>query len=252
MSPRVIIARLRVASTRDDAGITLVELIVGMALTLIVGAMTLALFLQINTSTDSTVDRTVNTASARNAIQAWTAYLRVADSTTPAAGTNRLEWLTPNDMLFYADLFNRSFDSVDTISGPTMIWLRLDAAGSLVEEQFAASATAGTVPKTCRTLVTGVSTPPALFTAYDANQDLMATDHGQLGSAPAAAAGCRPLPVTVPSQLTHPSAAQAAVQNSLQSVSSVVIDFVVRDQQNKHPLEFDSQAILPAVYAGGA
>ena len=59
-----------------------------------------------------------------------------------------------------------------------------------------------------------------------------------------APAGCRTLPVTVPSQSAHPD---LNAQANLQNVTSVLIDFVVRDTHGDHPLEFTSQAVLPAL-----
>jgi hypothetical protein len=122
-----------------------------------------------------------------------------------------------------------------------MIWLRLDTAGSLVEEQFSSTAATGANPTSCRTLVTNVTTPSApLFSALDVSGATMLPQ----GTAPTAGPGCQKLPVTVPSQTSHPN---TAVQATLQLVNSVTIDFVVRDTRNQHPLEFTSQAVLPAL-----
>ena len=242
MSARLILERLRAARRTGDRGVTLTELIVAMGLFTLIGAMSLGLFLSINSSSASTVDRTFSSASARNGIQAWTAYLRVADGITAGVKTNRIEWLAGNDMLFYADIKNRTMSSIDTTAAPTMVWLRLDSAGSLVEEQFASTATLGTAPQVCRTLVTNVTTPAGpLFTAYDAAGAAMTIKRGDLFTAPAPSTGCRPLPVTVPSRVNK------ADPGNLPSVTSVAIDFVVRDTKGQHPLEFKSQAVLPAL-----
>jgi len=241
MSTRLILRRLRTAFARDN-GVTLAELVVGMGLSTLVGALTLTLVLNIDSSSGATTDRTINSSSARNAIQAWTAYLRVADGTTAGSRTNRIEWLSANDMLFYADLYNRTMSQVGTTGAPTMIWLRLDAAGSLVEEQFASTAAAGAAPKTCRVLVSNVITAPRLFTGWDATPAEMSSQ--DLGAAPTASTGCRPLPVTVPSQTKKPD---LVAQTNLRNVNSVVIDFVVRDTKGAHPLEFKSQAVLPSL-----
>lgn len=235
-------ARLRRAS---DAGVSLIELIVAMVVFSILGTLTLTLFLNVDTSAAAITDRTVNTASARNAIQSWTSYLRVADGTTAGIKTNRIEWLSAKDMLFYADVNNRSMSSLGTTSPPTMMWLRLDAAGRLVEEQFPSTATLGTKPTTCRILASKVSqavnadgvTQP-VFSGLDINGNLLSG----LGTAPAASAGCQALPVTVPSQTSSPS---AAVQAALINVRSVNIDFQIFDTRGRHPVEFTSQAVLP-------
>jgi hypothetical protein len=245
MSARMIIARLR--SQGRDAGITLAELIVALGLSTLIGAMTLGLFLSINTSSANTIDRTINSSTARATIQAWTAYIRVSDGTTAGMKANRIEWLTAKDMLFYADINNRSIDTVSTTGAPTMVWLRLDASGTLVEEQFPSTATMGTAPTVCRTLVHNVSQPPvtttnptgALFSGWDTDGKLLSN----LGTAPGATTGCRSLPVTVPSQTKQSGSAQTNLQN----VSTTKIDFVVRDTKSGHPLEFTSVAVLPAL-----
>jgi hypothetical protein len=126
-----------------------------------------------------------------------------------------------------------------------MVWLRLDSGGKLVEEQFASSAAAGATPQVCRLLTANVTTPAGqLFTGIDSRGAAMT---GQdLGSAPTASSGCVKLPVTVPSRSSHPD---LVAQANLQNVFSVNIDFVVRDTRNAHPIEFTSQAVLPALGA---
>ena len=248
MSAGVISRRLRAVRATPDAGITLIELLVAMVLSTIIGAMAIGIFISVNKSTANSEDRSFSTATARNTIQDWTAYLRVADGKTAGVKTNRIEWLTAKDMLFYADLYNRSVTNLATTGAPTMIWLRLDTRGTLIEEQFASTATAGTAPRVCRRMATNVSmvdSSTPIFTAYDksgANMTGLA-----LGSAPTAGAGCVALPVTVPSQSSRPDPSALA---NLQNVVSVGIDFYVRDTTNSHPLEFTSQAVLPPLGGG--
>jgi hypothetical protein len=243
MSAGVIRGRLSRLRASSDAGVTLMELVVAMVLSVLVGALTAGIFIKVNESSANSIDRSVNTAGARNAIQDWTAYLRVADGKTPGVKTNRIEWLTSTDMLFYADLFNRSVTNLAVTGTPTMVWLRLDSTGTLLEEQFAGTAVAGTAPQVCRRLVGNVSIPSTrLFTGYDSGGESMT---GQaLGTAPSPVAGCVALPVTVPSQSNHPD---LTAQANLQNVASVAIDFIVRDTKGKHPIEFSSQAVLPAL-----
>jgi hypothetical protein len=246
MSAGVIRRRLHEVRRSGDAGITLMELVVAMVLSVLVGALTISIFIQVSNSTDNSSDRSFSTATARNTIQDWTAFLRVADGKTAGVKTNRFEWLTSNDMLFYADLYNRSVTNLTVTGAPTMIWLRLDSTGTLIEEQFASTATAGTAPKVCRRMATNVTNvtnggvPTPIFAAYDDGHASMAGL--DLGTAPTPSAGCRPLPVTVPSQTNRPDANALA---NLQNVVSVGIDFYVWDTKHLHPLEFTSQAVLP-------
>jgi Prokaryotic N-terminal methylation motif len=254
MPARLIRTRLAALRARRDAGISLTELIVSMTLFSIVGAMTLTIFLNINTSAGATVDRTINSSSARNVIEAWSGYLHVADGTTAGIRTNRFEWLAPTDALFYADLFNRTLNSPGTTAGPTMIWLRLDSAGSLVEEQFPSTAAFGASPRVCRTLVTNATTQAALrpgdtgaaglFTPSDGHGAVIDNKGGALGTAPTAGAGCQKLPVTVNSQAKSPN---VTLQTNLQRVATVEIDFVVSDTTKKHLLEFDTRVVLPTL-----
>jgi prepilin-type N-terminal cleavage/methylation domain-containing protein len=241
MSARLI-RRLRVARLRDDAGMSLTELLVAMALSTIIGAMTIGLFIKITDTTTRSTDRTTNSAAARNTIQAWTNYLRVADGPVAGARLSRIEWLTADDMLFYADLLNRS-GAVDTTSAPTMVWLRRDTKNNLIEEQFPGNATSGTSPTLCRALVQRISGTGALFTGEDSKYRPVSA-----GQAPTPSAGCQKLPVTVPSQQRNPD---LAAQATLQNVYLININFRVTDSLGKHPIEFDSQAVLPSLGAVG-
>jgi type II secretory pathway pseudopilin PulG len=245
MSARVIGRRTRALHAAGDAGITLMELVVAMVLNVIVGSLAVGIFISVNNSSDTSIDRSVNTAAARNAARDWTAYLRIADGRTVGVKTNRIEWLTANDTLFYAGLYNRTVTNLTTTGAPTMMWLRRDPTGTLIEEQFASTATAGTRPRVCRRMVGGVSVGTAsapIFSAIDKSGAFMSGL--DLGTAPTAAAGCVPLPITVPSQSSHPD---LDAQANLQNVDIVQLDFVLHDTLGTHPIEFTSQAVLPAL-----
>jgi type II secretory pathway component PulJ len=243
--------RVRAARASGDAGVTLTELLVAMGLATILGAITLQLFVSVNDSTAATTDRTVETAQARNTLQAWSGYLHVSDGTTPGSVSTRFEWLTTSDIAFYAGLNNRS-GNVETTAAPVMYWLRIDANGQLVEEQFPSTATINALPTVCRILADKVtagttSGSSGLFTALDANGNALTGGGLDLGAAPTPSAGCRQLPVTVPSRSGTPD--PVAVAN-LQRVSSLSIAFTLADTKGQHPLEFVSVATLPTL--GGA
>lgn len=249
----------RVRATRD-AGVTLMELVVAMTLSTILGAMTLAVFVRVNDSSSSTTDRAISSRSASLVMNAWPSYLKVSDGTTAGSIGNRFEWLTSTDMLFYANLYNRPMGAVDSTTAPTMVWLRLDSSGALVEEQFPSTASAGTNPTVCRVLTDirrarvtagdSDSTSPLLFTPYDVGANAMlhydAASHTvvgyNLGTAPTATAGCRALPVTPPSRAAHPD---PVISGNLQNVASVGITFTVRDSRSAHPLDFSAIVTLP-------
>jgi Tfp pilus assembly protein PilW len=251
-----MLTRIRSRARRvadGDAGVSLMELVVSMVLATALGAITLYFFVNVSNSSAATNDRTINTANARNTLGAWTSYLAVSDGTVAGNVTNRFEWLTATDMLFYAGLDNRANPNA-AATAPTMMWLRLDAAGHLIEEQFASDAVAGSTWQVCRRLAESVSAGVSnqstqagglrLFTASTATgTDLSGAD---LGTAPASGDGCQPLPETPPS--ASGSTDVLAVAN-LRTVNSVEIAFTIVDTLGKHPIEFDSIATVPALGA---
>jgi len=224
-----------------DAGVTLIELVTSMVLMASLGLITARFFLTVDSSSTAYTDRAVNATSAGTVTLAWTNYLRVADGTNAGSTSNRIEWLTATDMLFYADINNRSVtgSGVNTTNPPTMMWLRLDSKGVLIEEQFPSTAASGASPTACRRLLSKV-TASQLFTASDSGGIPMSSM--DLGSAPTPSAGCQHLPVTVPSRQSKPDATAVA---NLPNVASVAIDFIVADTKNQHSIEFSSVATLP-------
>jgi Tfp pilus assembly protein PilW len=257
-------SRLRTArAAKSDAGVSLAELLVAIGIGTILGAMSLGMFVNVNTSTARTTDRTINTASARNTLLAWTNYLKVADGTTAGTSTNRIEWMASNDgdtriddILFYADLNNRG-GGVDSTGAPTMVWLRRDTSSNLVEEQFPSTATAGTAPTVCRRLASRVTdmqtkiptatgtltTINALFTpTTSGGADLTGND---LGQAPTPSTGCQNLPVTVPSQTAAPD---PIAQANLQNIRGITIAFAVAEKQRStDKTQFLATAVLPTL-----
>jgi prepilin-type N-terminal cleavage/methylation domain-containing protein len=240
-----MLTALRRLRAHPDAGVTLVEMIVAMALTTVLGAITMTLSVQTNSAAQTTTDRTVASGLARSALQAWTSYLRVADGPTVGSAPYRVEWLTSKDMAFHADLFNRD-GTADTVASPSLLWLRLDTAGNLVEEQFSSPPSGyPAAPTTCRVLASRVSAS-ALFTAYDPNGTTLTGRN--LGLAPTVAAGCQKLPAQIPSQKAKPD---QIAETNLEDVASVMVDFTVRDSTGAHPLEFSAVTTLP-VLAGAS
>jgi len=237
--------RNRLAGEPQDAGVTLVEVLMAMALSTILGAVTLMLFVQVSASANDTTDRTISSSQARNALQSWSSYLQVIDDAAGSgSSTSRFEWITDSSIMFYADLNNRS-GAVGTTAAASMIWLRLDSAGQLVEERFPGTPTSYPATATsCRILVFRVSAT-RLFSAYNLDgANLSATlTAGSLGTAPAVSSGCQKLPSAPPSKGT-PS--QTVVSN-LKNVISVNIDFTTTDVSKKHTLTFHATITLPKV-----
>jgi prepilin-type N-terminal cleavage/methylation domain-containing protein len=169
----MLTGRLR-ALIRDegnDAGMTLMELVVAMTLMTIIGAMALGFFLGMNRADTRTVDANIATASARNALQSWTALLRLADSPVqPGSSANRFVELTPTKVVFYADLDNRSSCALSCAerTAPTLVSLSLDGSGAdaqLVETRYLDGTPSASAD---RILVPGAAASSGwLFTPYD-------------------------------------------------------------------------------------
>jgi hypothetical protein len=230
------VLRRRLRATRGEDGISLVELLVAMGLSTIIGAMTLALFLNVNGSSQRTVDRSIDAAQARSVLLSWTSYLQVADGPRYGDPSHRFEWITPTDMFFHADLGNRGGDP-DTVDAPTGVWLRL-TGGRLIEEQFAAGATD---PSVCRILAGNV-TAPALFTAADLT---FAPMTGQDLGRPMATGGpgCTDLPGPVSQDDLNAVA-------TLQKVGRIVLAFSITDTRGTSTLPFTSTADVPPLLGG--
>jgi hypothetical protein len=155
----------RIRHENADAGITLMELIVSMALMTICGTMTLFFFTGMNTASNTTVDANVATAKARTTLQEWTTLLNLADSSSSAgSGTNRFVEITPTSATFYSNVdLNRS-TSGSARTAPQKVELSLENS-QLVERDY--SADSGSLTAT-RYLADDVSRSGGawLFTPY--------------------------------------------------------------------------------------
>jgi prepilin-type N-terminal cleavage/methylation domain-containing protein len=218
----------------DDAGVTLIEVIVAMTLSTILGTAALLFFTAANDSAASSLDRSVSSAQARIALQSWTSYLRVSDG--PAAGnpSHRFEWITSTSTLFYADLGNRTGDAA--AAAPRMVWLRYDGSASqLVEEQFTKSGSAySATPTVCRILATSVT--GLTFSGYTSSAG--DSDFG-ISLAPSGS-GC----VSLTGSVSQTDAVANAV---LAKVTSVSISVTVTDTKAQHTQTYNSLAAVPAL-----
>lgn len=166
---------MRHATARKDAGITLMELVVAMSLSSLIGAMALSAFIVMHDATGTTIDRDIATAGARNVVEQWTALLQLADSPTAAGATaDRITSISPTEMVFYADIDNRSGSAAR--SCPTLLDLSL-SGGELIEARTPYTGSACTQPGTTSTshLLADVSTSGWLFTGYDSNSTAVYT-----------------------------------------------------------------------------
>ena len=163
-----MLKRLR---NRDDAGMTLAELIVAMTLTSLLMAMGGTFLITSMHTTNKTTLTNEQTADARLTLDSWTAKLRVA-AFLDSAQTDRIEELTPSKIVFYANLDNR--DTSDFTVGPVskvvLMLKQTNAAtgdGQLIEIVFQGNTT---TPTSVRRIalnarpIGGKGT--AIFTAY--------------------------------------------------------------------------------------
>lgn len=231
---RLLARRRRRSRTTDDAGVTLIEVVVAMGLSTILGTAALLFFTAANDSAASSLDRSVSSAQARTALQSWTSYLRVSDG--PAAGnpSHRFEWITPTSTLFYADLGNRSGATV--AGAPRMVWLRYDATTSqLVEEQFTKTGSSySATPTVCRILATNVT--GLTFSGYTSS--VGDSDFGT--SLAPSGSGCLNLSGSV-------SQTDAVANAVLAKVTSVAISVSVTDTKAQHSQTYSSLAAVPAL-----
>jgi type II secretory pathway pseudopilin PulG len=253
MLSQLLRRRLRRA-TGDDRGITLVELMVAMGLSTILGAITLTVFVSANNSVNATADGLVGSASARNVLQSWASLIQTADAapvtssgvatTTCPTGTtsHRFEWLTGTETLFYSDVANRSGSSI-SCTPPTLIWLGL-RAGVLYEVHYTVAVGSSTWSLVdCRILSDSHSATVTAGTLFTPNpgQVLYSVDYGSsfaAGTAFAAMTSCTNAPASM--SLASVSDTDATANNSLSQLTSVGIDFTVSDSTGQDSQAYDS------------
>lgn len=246
-----------------DRGITLIELVVAMTVTTIVGAVAINFF--ITSTQDGTKATLTNqaTADARVTLDSWTSLLRVAGWLDRSAQTDRFEEITPTKIVFYANLNNLA-SSDQTTGAATKVALMLrvtnssTGAGQLVQVVFGSD---NTTPKSVRIVALDV-TPSGgagepIFQPYtEAGGPIDPSDtygcyaHGaQLGlclqSPPAGAGmldpqlGTTSLTVSSGPLRGNPS---LDVDSTLQSIAGVNIVFTATDSTNVAPVQFSGSA----------
>ncbi len=164
----------RVVSRRNDAGITLIEMVISMVLSLLLGTAVIAFFITANSATHKTTEAEISTAGARNALQSWAQLLRFADSpTSPGKSDQRIVALTPTSITFHADLGNRSTCTTGTctVAATTTVVLALQPAtvDGKSTNQLVQTLT-GTTTTNSILIPSGVaSVAGCLFTPYDSS-----------------------------------------------------------------------------------
>jgi Tfp pilus assembly protein PilW len=147
-----------------DAGVTLIELVIAMSMTTLIGAMALTWFLGSRTANTTTVDANVTTASARNVLESWSWYLRLAHAADDASSA--VTALDATSIQFTADLGALpSCTSTCTTEPTTAVTFKLQNAATGKQ-----SLVRTTSPGGSSVVLTGeVQTGGCLFTALDAD-----------------------------------------------------------------------------------
>ncbi|MGN6606225.1 MAG: hypothetical protein ACTHMS_04345 [Jatrophihabitans sp.] len=229
----------------DDAGTSLVELLVAMVLATICGAATLLVFSSSNDAVNDTSDALLGTGNARATLLTWQSLIQAADApqtdTTCSVGAtaHRFEWITARETLFYSNLDNKSATAA-TCTPPTMVWLAL-RNGALLEARYTVTPGQTTYNRTlCRVLGLAQHATVSASTLFTPNpgQMLSTVDYGSAFASTtpfAAVTGCANTPASV---------SAASVSNgtttALSQVTSVGIDFTVADASGKHTQSYDT------------
>lgn len=121
----------------NDAGLSLVEMVVAMVLAGIVGSLLLAWFVGASDTSTATTNSDLAAADARGTLQSWARYLQVAGSPTGGTGAGRIESLDADSIAFNARLANDPSCTTDAACDPlatTPVTLQLDPITGALSE----------------------------------------------------------------------------------------------------------------------
>jgi Tfp pilus assembly protein PilW len=253
---------MRFAQRQIDAGITLAELMVAMTLSMILGTMTVMFFVSASHLGSRTILTNQNTSDARITLDSWTSMIRVAGWLDLPNKVDRFELITPNKIVFYANLGNRNVSDLTNVQPVTKIALMLNAPsagadGQLVEIRFAAN---NTTPLNVRQVsVNATQTGGAwVFTPRDQAGGLIDTSiDGCLAAGTPVAGLCAKAPITPnPGMLdptlvsgTHTPVSGAlrgdgSVDGVLANVGGIDIAFTVADPRHISSTDYASSATV--------
>jgi type II secretory pathway pseudopilin PulG len=162
----------RLRPVTEDAGITLIEMVVSMVLSLMIGTAAIAWFVAANSATHKTTEAEITTASARNALQSWAQLLRVADSpTSPGNSASRILSITPTSISFNANLANRATCTSGTCAtgATTVVTLSMEAVtvNGVATKRLVQDMTGTNTQRNVLIPAQVSSTSSCLFTPYD-------------------------------------------------------------------------------------
>lgn len=124
-----------IARIRRDEGMTTTELIVAMAITALLGIMTLTVILGLSRASDTATERSQSASVARTALESWGSLLAVRESPKfDESAAPSIETITDDSIVFYASIDNRPLESGE-VTEPTRIEIAASGAG-IVERRY--------------------------------------------------------------------------------------------------------------------
>jgi type II secretory pathway pseudopilin PulG len=124
-------------SAPADGGMTLIELMVGMGLMTIIGAMGVNFIVSATSQASRTLDASFATANGRTAMTTVVSELRLADTPTAQAGypTGRFQTMTAGSIVFYANLATTARAGSASRNPPAMVSISA-TGGKLVQKVY--------------------------------------------------------------------------------------------------------------------
>jgi hypothetical protein len=120
---------------RRDEGITTTELIIAMAITAVLGVMTLTVILGLSRASDASTERSQSASVARTALESWDSLLAVRESPElDESAAPSIETITADSVVFFASIDNRALDDSEA-TDPTRIEIAASGTG-IVERRF--------------------------------------------------------------------------------------------------------------------
>jgi hypothetical protein len=114
---------------RRDEGITTTELIIAMAITAVLGVMTLTVILGLSRASDASTERSQSASVARTALESWDSLLAVRESPElDESAAPSIETITADSVVFFASIDNRALDDSEATnpSGTGIVERRFD------------------------------------------------------------------------------------------------------------------------------
>jgi type II secretory pathway component PulJ len=155
--------RVQRARQHRDAGVTLVELMVGMTLMTVVGAVALNFFVGTTAQANRVGEQSLVSGSARAAMTQIAKTLQVADSSSVNSGyaTNRFVTTSPTEVKLYSNISPTDRSGTAIRTAPTEVDFSL-VSGTLWESTYAPTGSATpasypTSPTSRNVLITGVT-----------------------------------------------------------------------------------------------